>query len=103
MEVIDRQWWEDELDTPADELSTNLYLLGRKEASDYIDRVAPSLKSFCDTTSSLLSIFDWDETEQGWRFWAECYEELVSIGIEEALEEDFGNGNVELPSPDTSK
>lgn len=72
----DEEYDEDQF-TRADELSTQLWIIGRKEAADYVDTAAKNLDSYCDHYS-LLRIFDWHETAQGYGYWEEIFHELLS-------------------------
>lgn len=73
-----------------EELSTNLYIIRRLEASDYLEDQAQKLDSFV-SSEYLLEAFDWEESLQGFEFWEEIYNELISLGTEDvnhpALEE----------------
>ena len=75
--------------TAASELSTQLFIMQRKEAADYIDDEAPMLDSFVDS-NQLLEIMDWQETAQGYGFWEEIYHELMSYGWEDPIHPALG-------------
>lgn len=52
-------------------VASTIRILNPKAASYYLHKV-PKLKSFVDS-QDLAKAFDWDESEQGWEFWARIY------------------------------
>ena len=66
----------------ADKVASALREIKRHEAATFIQYRAYNLDSFVDSPR-LLGMFDWNEASHGYKFWEECYHELVSVGFEE--------------------
>ena len=73
---------EDEFDldnTLSDAVADQLDTLKRNEAARAVRYTEFLLDSYVNT-SSLYTMFDWRESDRGYAFWLECYNELVSAG-----------------------
>jgi len=66
----------------SEKVAVALTELKRHEAATFIRYRAASLASFVDS-DRLLGMFEWNETHLGYRFWEECFQELVEVAFEE--------------------
>ncbi len=65
----------------AETVADDLDALNRKEAAAYIRSGVYLLDSYEDS-DTLWDMFDWKESRQGYAFWNECYNEMVSAGTD---------------------
>ena len=68
-------------DDASEEIAKNLESLKRWEAAASIRYNIPFLDSYVDC-DDLFELFEWEESKNGYAFWLEVYNELVSNKLE---------------------